>query len=322
MKIAVLDGRALEPDLARWQPIGKLAEDDPFDWYPVSAPEEVVHRATGAQVIVINKVRIDAAVLDKLPDLKLIAVSATGYDNVDVAAARARNVTVCNVPEYSTDSVAQHVFAMLLSFIHTPLAHHMAIDMGKWQAAGQFTFWLSPLMELKGKNFGIVGFGRIGQATARLAKAFGMNVLVHSRTQRNVSGLEDVQWLSLEELVGKADITSLHCPATPETERFVNRDLLQQMQPQTILINTARGSLINESDLADALKAGTIAGACLDVLSSEPPAADNPLVMCENCLLTPHNAWTTTEARSRLMRTVGENIQSFFAGKHVNVIEP
>ena len=322
MRIAVLDGKALEPDPESWHPIRLLASEGEFVWHPVTATEEVAQHASGAEVLVVNKVKVNAELLDGLPDLKLIAITATGYDNVDVVAAAARNIMVCNVPAYSTDSVAQHVFAMLLSYIHKPQAHHMAIDGGQWQAAGQFTFWLSPLTELKGKNFGIIGFGRIGQATARLAKAFGMNVLVHSRTEKQVPGLEDVEWYSLEDLLAKSDVVSLHCPATADNEQFVNKDFLKGMQSKAILINTARGALINEEDLADALKLGVIGGACLDVLSSEPPGADNPLLMCDNCLVTPHIAWTTTEARSRCMNIAAENIAAFFDGNPVNVIDP
>jgi len=320
MQIVVLDGRALEPDTEKWEAIGSLAAADGFQWHPVTSPEQVIERSSHADVLVINKVRLDRSVLDQLPNLKLIAITATGHDNVDKIAAAEKDITVCNVPEYSTDSVAQHVFAMLLSRVHRSFEHDTAIRDGQWQASGQFTFWLSPLAELAGKKMGIVGFGRIGQATARLAVAFGMQVLVYSRTEKQIPGLEDVQWCSVEELFAQADVVSLHCPATDSNEQFVNAQLLKQMKPTSVLINTARGKLIHESDLAQALDAGTLAGACLDVLSSEPPASDNPLLHCKNCLLTPHIAWTTVEARQRLMNIVAENIRAFSSGDPTNQV--
>lgn len=321
MKIVVLDGNALEPDLAKWLPIRESVPDCEFTFHPNSKPEEIVGRAETADVLVINKVKLDAAIFSQLPKLKMVAITATGFDNVDLAAASNAGVTVCNVPIYSTESVAQHVFACLLSVVHRPFEHDQAIRAGQWQAAGQFTFWLSPLHELAGKTFGVVGFGRIGQAIAKLASAFGMNLSVFSRTRREVTGLEKVHWCDrVEDLFAGCDVISLHCPATESNRRFVDKDLLSHMKPSAILINTARGALINEADLADSLNRDVLSAACLDVLSAEPVAADNPLLNAKNCLLTPHIAWTTVEARSRLIGFVADNIRAFYDGSPTNVL--
>lgn len=318
MKIVVLDGRALEPEVQNWSAIEHAIPESTFEWYPTTAAADVVRRAAGAEIVVINKVKLGESELAQLPDLKLIAITATGYDNVDLKAASANGVTVCNVPIYSTQSVAQHVFACLLSVIHRPFEHNVAIHEGAWQAAGQFTFWLSPLTELAGKTMGIVGFGRIGQATAKLAQAFGMNLKISSRTKRDVPGFESATWCDVEELFETCDVVSLHCPQTDANRGFVNRDLLSRMKPTASLVNTARGGLINESDLADCLNEGKLAAACLDVASAEPIAPDNPLLKARNCLLTPHIAWTTVEARSRLMGFVAENIKAFVSGNPTN----
>jgi glycerate dehydrogenase len=323
MKIVVLDGRALEPDQSLWSPIKEAIDDLSFVFYPTSSPEEVIDRAADAEVLVVNKVKLGPSEFEKLPNLKMVAITATGYDNVDLRSASDHGVVVCNVPIYSTQSVAQHVFACLLSVIHRPFEHDQAIRAGQWQAAGQFTFWLSPLHELAEKTFGVVGFGRIGQATAKLAMAFGMQIRIFSRTQRNVAGFESAVWCdSVEELFSSSDVVSLHCPANESNQHFVNSELLRHMKPTGILINTARGALINEQDLADALNSEVLAAACLDVLSSEPPPSDNPLLTARNCLLTPHTAWTTVEARGRLMNFVAENIRAFVSGNPINVLRP
>ena len=320
MKIVVLDGRALEPELQNWSPIENAIPESIFEWYPTTDAAKVVARSAGAAVLVINKVKLGESEFAQLPDLKLVAITATGYDNVDLKAAADRGVTVCNVPIYSTQSVAQHVFACLLSVIHRPFEHNVAIHEGAWQAAGQFTFWLSPLTELAGKTMGIVGFGRIGQATAKLAEAFGMNLKISSRTKKDVAGFESAIWCDFEELFATSDVISLHCPQTDSNRGFVNRELLSRMKPTSILVNTARGGLINESDLAECLNEEKLAAACLDVATAEPINPDNPLLKAKNCLLTPHIAWTTVEARSRLIGFVAENIRAFVSGNPSNTL--
>jgi len=320
MNIVVLDGRALQPERSQWTAIETSIPDCCFTWHPTTAAEDVIARSADAEIVVVNKIKLGKAQLEQLPKLKLIAISATGYDNVDIAAAKAQGVVVCNVPVYSTQSVAQHVFACLLSVIHQPLAHDQAIREGAWQAAGQFTFWLSPLSELAGKTMGIVGFGRIGQATAQLAKAFGMQIAISSRTPKEVPGFESAKWCDVEELFACSDVISLHCPQTESNRGFVDRKLLSQMKPTSILINTARGGLINDADLASCLDEGKLAAACLDVTTTEPLDTTSPLLSAKNCLLTPHIAWTTVEARNRLMGIVADNIKAFAAGTPSNVL--
>ena len=318
MKIVVLDGHTLNPGDNPWSPVEAHGDVVTYDR---TAAEEVVARCEAAPVVLTNKVPLDAGTMDQLPELKLIAVTATGYNVVDVAAAEARGITVCNVPVYSTQSVAQHVFAMLLSYLHRVEAHHDAIVEGQWQQRGQFSFWLSPIAELTGKTFGVIGFGRIGQATAKLAQAFGLNIMIHSRTQKDVSGFEAARWGSIKEVFAESDFISLHCPLIESNHQFINAELIEQMKPTAILINTARGGLIHEQDLADALSKQRIGGACLDVLSSEPPEPTNPLLTAPRCLLTPHVAWTAVEARERLMQITADNIAAFKNGQPINVVK-
>lgn len=317
MKIVALDGHVLDPSKKLWSIIEPLGE---FELYERTSPEETISRCSGAEIVLTNKVVMDSDVISALPDLKFIGVTATGYNVVDTTFARSRNIPVSNVPEYSTQSVAQHVFAGLLSFIHRPEQHHASVVEGKWTQSEDFAYWLKPISELAGKTFGVVGLGKIGRATAKLASAFGLNVIASSRRHVEPLDVPGFKWLSVEELFEEADIISLHCPQTSETEGMVNKDLLSRMQPHSILINTARGGLIVESDLASTLNAGKIGGAVLDVASVEPIAADNPLLSANNCLITPHNAWTTIEARTRLVETVAEYIKAFQAGKPINLV--
>lgn len=317
MNIVVLDGYTLNPGDNPWTPIESLGD---LTIYDQTEPAEVVQRAIDAEVILTNKVELSGDVIAKLPNLKMIAVTATGYNVVDVEAARRREIPVTNVPVYSTDAVAQHVFSVLLSFIHKPYEHHLAIQRGDWQSQENFSFWLSPLAELSGKTMGLVGLGRIGRATAKIANAFGLRVVANSR--RNVDPLpyDGFEWLSIEELFSQSDYISLHCPQTQETTGFVNRELIKKMRPDAVLINTARGGLVNEQDLADALNGGQLGGALLDVVSQEPIAESNPLLGARNCILTPHIAWSPIEARRRLMQTVALNIQAFYDGKPIHVV--
>lgn len=315
--IIVLDGITLNPGDNPWTPVQAHGSVTVYD---TTLPSQVVDRCANASVVLTNKVPLDASALQRLPDLKLIAVTATGYNVVDVSAAEKLGITVCNVPVYSTQAVAQHVFAMMLEFNHRITQHHHAITEGQWQQRNQFSFWLSPITELAGKTMGVIGFGRIGQATARLASAFGMPIVIHSRTQKTVAGFESARWATLIEVFAQSDYISLHCPLTDENQAFVNRELIDRMQPNAILVNTARGGLINEPELADALNNHRIGGACLDVLSSEPPSQDNPLLGADRCLLTPHIAWTAIEARSRLMQITADNIGAFLKGHPVNIV--
>ncbi|MDB4539837.1 D-2-hydroxyacid dehydrogenase [Saprospiraceae bacterium] len=317
MNIVVLDGQTLNPGDNPWQEVEELGE---LTVYAKTEPKDVVKRSAAAGIIVTNKVVIDAAVLDQLPALRFIAVTATGYNVVDVAAANRKGMLVSNVPVYGTDSVAQHVFASLLSFIHRPELHHAAIQAGEWEASGNFSFWKSSVVELAGKTMGIVGFGRIGKATARLAAAFGMKVVVTLRSAAGLSQFDEVEVLGVEELFAVSDFISLHCPQTESNVGFVNRELIDRMKQSSVLINTARGGLINEHDLAEALSSRRIAGAILDVVSEEPMTVDNPLFSAPNCLLTPHMAWTALEARRRLMHVTAENIAAFLDGNPINVI--
>jgi glycerate dehydrogenase len=318
-QIAVLDGITLNPGDNPWTPIEAHGEVTVYD---ATSPAQIIQRCAGAAVVLTNKVVLTAATLKQLPDLRLIAVTATGYNVVDVAAANELGIAVCNVPVYSTQAVAQHVFAMILAMIHRVQSHHDAIAAGQWQKSQQFSFWLTPIEELSGKTLGVVGFGRIGQSTARLAQAFGMNLLIHSRTQKDIHGFESARWGTVQDVFSQSDYISLHCPLTETNAAFVNAELISQMQPHAVLINTARGGLIDETALADALNNHRIGGACLDVLSSEPPSDDNPLLAAERCLLTPHVAWTAIEARSRLMQITADNILAFLNGNPINIITP
>lgn len=312
MKIVVLDGYALNPGDLDWAPLQALGECEIHDRTPV---DQIVARAQDAEVVLTNKCPLSAATLAQLPKLKFIGVLATGYNVVDVAAARSREIPVSNVPIYGTKSVAQHVFALILAHTQHAEAHASAVRAGRWSSNADWCFWDTPLTELDGKVLGIVGYGRIGQAVADLGRAFGMSVIVHSRSAK--TGVEQVE---LDELFRSADVISLHCPLTPETQGLVNTQRLALMKPDALLVNTGRGPLIVDADLADALNAGRIGGAALDVLSTEPPPANNPLLTAKNCLITPHIAWATKAARQRLLGMVVENIRAFAAGKPQNVV--
>jgi glycerate dehydrogenase len=317
MKIVVLDGYTLNPGDNSWVQVEACGE---LTVYERTDASQNIARASDADIVVTNKVVLNQSVISRLPNLKFIAVTATGYNVVDVNFARQQGIPVSNVPIYGTDSVAQHVMASILSFIHRPAEHHAAIQNGQWVASNDFSFWLSPLTELSGKTIGIVGMGRIGRATAKLAAAFGMKVVAHSRRQVDPLDAPGFQWLSVDELFAQSDYISLHCPETPETTGFVDAELIAKMKPGAVLINTARGGLINEQDLANALNADQIGGALLDVVSAEPIVDSNPLLHAKNCVLTPHLAWSPIEARRRLMKTTAENISAFMAGQPIHVV--
>jgi glycerate dehydrogenase len=317
MKIVVLDGCTLAADGNSWDALLALGE---VEVHERSAPHEVAERAADADVLVTNKARVPARVIDTSPSLRFIAVSATGFDCVDVAAASRRGIPVSNVPEYGTDSVAQFTFALLLELCHHVGRHADAVRAGQWARSPDFCFWTTPLVELAGKTMGIVGFGRIGKRVARLAQAFGMRILVHSRSRSAPPDDLPFAWASMDELFSRADVISLHCPLTAQTSGLVNRERLRLVRPGAFLLNTSRGGLIVEQDLAEALNAGRLAGAAVDVVTQEPIGPDNPLLSACNCLITPHIAWATREARRRLLEATVANVASFLAGKPANVV--
>lgn len=314
MNIVVLDGYAANPGDLDWSPLGVLGEVTVHERTPA---ELTLARAAGAQVVLTNKVVLGAAEMAALPELRYIGVLATGYNVVDVAAARERGVVVTNVPAYSTPSVAQHVFALLLELTRGVGHHAGRVRQGRWSASPDFAFWETPQVELAGLTFGIIGFGAIGQAVARIAQAFDMRVLVCTRTSRPAAWPE-VRFVGLDELFALADVISLHCPLTEETRGLVDAPRLAAMKPTAYLLNTGRGPLVDEAALAAALHAGQIAGAGLDVLCQEPPAADNPLFTAPHCLITPHLAWATTAARQRLLDVAIDNVRAFLGGREQN----
>jgi len=314
MRIVVLDGQTLNPGDLSWDPLQKLGD---LQVYERTQANEIVELATGAQALLTNKAPLTRATLEALPDLKYIGVTATGYNIVDADACKELGITLCNVPAYSTASVAQLVFAFVLEHCHHVGLHSQCVRAGKWSESKDFAFWERPLVELEGLNFAIVGFGNIGQRVANIARTFGMNVLVYSRTKREAEG---ITWVTRENLFAQSDFLSLHCPLTPETEGMVNRDTIALMKPTAFLINTGRGGLIVEQDLADALNQDRIAGAGLDVLSAEPPPSSNPLLTAKNCFVTPHIAWATEAARQRLMDETVANLAAWQSGNPKNVI--
>ncbi|MDR2470897.1 MAG: D-2-hydroxyacid dehydrogenase [Treponema sp.] len=316
MKIVVLDGYALNPGDLSWKGFEEQGELIVHDRTP---PEETIRRIAGAAAILTNKTVIDAAVLGASPALRYVGVLATGYNVVDIAAAKERGVAVTNVPGYSTPSVAQAAFALLLEICFHPGAHSEAVRAGRWIGSRDYCFWDYPLLELAGKTFGIIGLGTIGRAAARIARAFGMEVIAHSRSQTE-EGKTLARYVDLDELFAASDVISLHCPAFPETTGIINKENIAKMKNSAILINTSRGTLVVEEDLASALNAGTIYAAGLDVIAAEPMKADNPLRTARNCVFTPHIAWATEDSRRRLMDIAAGNLASFIAGRPVNVV--
>jgi len=317
MKITVLDGYCMNPGDLSWDALREFGEIEVFDRTPADVSAE---RSAGADIVLTNKTPLRADVLKRLPQLKYIGVLATGYDVIDIEAAHAQGVVVTNVPTYASASVAQFVFALLLELCHNVKMHSDAVREGEWRRSPDWSFWKTPLMELADKTMGIVGFGRIGRQTGRLADALGMRVLAYDTVHGPDPGWPGFRWGRLEEVLRESDVVSLNLPLMPETRGVINRSTLALMKPSAFLINTSRGPLVVDHDLAEALNAGRLAGAGLDVLSVEPPAADNPLLTARNCLVTPHMAWATREARSRLMDMVIENVRCFLAGKPQNVI--
>jgi glycerate dehydrogenase len=305
IKIVVTDGYTLNPGDLSWEPIQQFGE---LTVYDRTKPEEIIDRCRDANIILTNKVPLNEETLAKLPPLKMIGVTATGYNIIDVQAAAKSNIIVCNVPAYGTDSVAQHTIALLLELTNQVGRHAASVAAGEWVKAPDFSYQKTPITELAGKTFGVIGWGNIGQQTARIAQALGMTILYYTPSKKENAF---ATWAALPGLFAQSDFISLHCPLKPENTGFVKNELIQCMKRSACIINTSRGQLINEQDLADALNSGRIAGAALDVLSTEPPSAQNPLLTAKNCIITPHNAWISKEARQRVMDITVANVKAF-----------
>lgn len=314
MKIVILDGFAANPGDLNWDRVKALGECTIYDR---TAPEEVIERAQGAEVILTNKVNITATHIASLPELKYIGVLATGYNIIDIEAARERGIIVTNIPAYSTPSVGQMVFAHILNITQRVQHYTDEVHSGKWTNSPDFCFWDTPLIELLGKKIGLIGLGQTGYNTARIAIGFGMKVWAYSSKSR-LQLPPEIRKSELDQIFRECDIISLHCPLTESTHELVNAKRLAMMKPTAIIINTGRGPLVNEQDLADALNNGKIYAAGVDVLSTEPPRADNPLLTAKNCFITPHIAWATSAARERLQAILVENLKAYMDGKPIN----
>ena len=316
MKIVILDGFTAQPGDLSWEALEEIGEVTVYDR---TRPEETVERAKDADIVLTNKVCLRRPEIEQLPKLKYIGVLATGYNVVDIEAANEHGIVVTNVPAYSTESVAQMVFAHLLTITNRVEHYAMKNRDGAWTASPDFCYWDTPLTELAGKTFGIIGLGNIGRRVAAIAQAFGMRVVAYTSKAADQlpSGLEK---RTMDELLKESDVVSLHCPLTPDTHHLMNSQTLQMMKPSAILINTGRGPLVCDQDVADALKANRLRAYCADVLTEEPPKADNPLLSCENAFVTPHIAWATTEARARLIDVAIGNIKTFMDGQPMNVV--
>jgi glycerate dehydrogenase len=315
MQITVLDGYTLNPGDLSWDSLRELGQLTVYGRTPLS---EIYPRGRNAEILFTNKTPLSRETIEKLPKLRYIGVLATGFNVVDIAAAREKGITVTNIPAYGTDAVAQMTFALILELCHHAGSHSEAVRGGEWSRALDFCFWNYPLTELNGKTLGIIGLGRIGKRVAEIAAVFGMKIIAGGGRGREE--IANVRRASLDEIFRISDIVSLHCPLTPETNGIINKSRLSEMKSPAFLINTSRGGLIIDDDLADALNRGVIAGAALDVLSVEPPNESNPLITAKNCLITPHIAWAAREARARLMETAAGNLKAFLGGKPQNTV--
>ncbi len=315
MQIVILDGYALNPGDLDWKRIQKLGKCTVYDRTP---PEKIVERSTNADAVFINKVILDKDVISRLPGLKFIGILATGYNVVDIKAANEAGIVVTNIPSYSTESVAQMVFSHILNFVQNVSSHAASVRLGEWAKSRDFSYHLTPQTELAGKTLGIIGFGQIGSTVAKIGLAFGMKVIFNNRSKKVAPG--GIVRTDLDELLRTSDFISINCPLTAENEKFINKVSIEKMKRTVFLVNTGRGALIDEYDLAEALNTGRIAGAGLDVLAKEPPDRDNPLVSARNCYITPHIAWATSESRNRLMEIAAENLKSFMEGNPKNVV--
>lgn len=315
MKIVVLDGYVLNPGDLSWEAIMELGE---LAVYDRTSPEDLLERAKGSDVLFTNKVAINKNTIENLPNLKYIGVLATGYNIIDIEAAKKRGVVVTNIPSYSTASVAQMVFSHILNYAQNVAVHANSVSAGEWVSSVDFAYWKTPQIELEGKTLGIIGFGQIGQAVAKIGLALGMKVIFNNRSKKETD-LEATQ-VDLDKLLSESDFISINCPLTAENTGFINETAISKMKLSAFIVNTGRGQLINEQDLANALNTEKIAGAGLDVLSVEPPKPNNPLLTSKNCYITPHIAWATFDARNRLMGIAAGNLKAFINGSPINVV--
>lgn len=320
MKIVVLDGYALNPGDLDWEPLKKFGDFTLYDRTPVDDADEILKRIGDADIVFDNKTPLTADIIAKAPNLKYIGLLSTGYDVIDLDAAKQNDVVVTNIPTYGTDAVAQHAFALLLEITNQVGVHDRLVHDGKWSTNPDFTFWVKPLVELRGKTIGLIGFGKIGQQVAQIAHAFSMNVIYYNHRPKQAPGDWATQ-VELDDLFAQADIISMHTPLTPQTSEIINRDNIAKMKDGVIIINTARGGLIEESATADALNNGKIFGLVVDVASYEPIKKDNPLLTAKNAIITPHIAWAPLETRSRLLGIAADNLQAFVDGKPENTVE-
>ncbi len=316
MKAVILDGFCENPGDLSWDAVKEFCE---LTIYDRTAPEDVLTRAAGAEIVVVNKVPLTREIIEQLPDLRFVAILATGYNIIDTECCAERGIPVANIPAYSTDSVAQYVFSFILAHASRVAGHSAAVHDGAWTACPDFTFRVAPICEIAGKTLGIIGYGKIGQKVAAIGKAFGMKILANTAHPEKYTDA-GVVFVDLDTLARESDFISLHCPLTKETNGLVNADFLSKMKKNAFLVNTSRGPVVDEQALADALNNDRIAGAGADVLSTEPPKADNPLLTAKNCLITPHIAWAPFETRQRLMDIFVENIRAFINGKPINVV--
>lgn len=317
MKIVILDGYTTNPGDLSWEKFSEFGEVTAYDYTP---SELVVERCKDAEIIIDNKVVFTKETLEQLPKLKYIGLLSTGFNVIDIEAAKNNGITVCNVPTYSTAAVAQLTFALILEMYNQVSIHSEAVHKGEWTNCRDFCFQKTPLLELNNKTIGLIGYGKIGSEVAKIADAFSMNILCYVPSKKPQPDFKNFRFVSLDELAEKSDIVSLHCPLTPETTKIINSDFIVKMKKNAIIINTSRGPSIDEQALADALNSDRIAGAGVDVLSTEPPKADNPLLSCKNCFITPHIAWAGYETRERLVGVVLNNLKSYLDGNPVNVV--
>ena len=317
MKIVVLDGYTENPGDLSWDSLREFGKLRVYD--RTGSEDQVIERIGDAEVVFVNKVPITRRVLDRCPNIRFISVLATGYNVIDVKAAAEKGIPVSNVPSYGTAAVAQFAIALLLELCHHVAHHSEAVHAGRWASNPDWCFWDYPLIELQGKTMGIIGFGRIGQATGRIAKAMGMEVIAYSRSVRE-DGKTLAEYVDLDTLLARSDVIALHCPLFPETEGIINKANIAKMKDGVIIINNSRGQLVVEQDLADALNSGKVYAAGLDVVSTEPVREDNPLLGAKNCLITPHISWAPKESRQRIMDTSAENLRAFAEGRPINVV--
>ncbi len=319
-KIVILDSYSANPGDLSWEPLSALGELTLYDRTPINDVDEIIKRIGDATAIFTNKTPLSKPVLSACPNLKFIGVLATGYNVVDTASAKELGIVVSNVPAYSTPAVSQFTIALLLEICHHVGHHNNQVHDGYWENSMDFCFWDSPLIELAGKTMGIIGYGQIGQSTAKIAQAMGMNILVYSRTRKPELESDTVRFAQLDDVLSESDVISLHCPLFPETQGIINKNSIAKMKDGVIILNSSRGPLIVEEDLADALNTGKIYAAGLDVASCEPINSDSPLLKAKNCIITPHIAWATKESRQRLLNVAINNLAQFQKGTPMNVV--